>query len=433
MATNLHIQQRGARRRIVLFVVLTGVVTSASGSEPLAPQRPQDGSGNAGRLNPSKRPAVNAAFTRESYTPGERARLVFFSGARRVTVRPFRAGADFGPTRNSEMRGRAVAPAEALGSVVVGRSVRIQVGNWATGLYYARITAAGGKVGYAPFVVRAGRLGAHNVAVVLPTFTWQAYNFSDDDGDGDADTWYAGADERTARLGRPYEGRGAPPHYAHYDQPFLRWLYHTRRDVDYLTDSDLDRIGDGRVLAQAYDLIVFPGHHEYVTEREFDAVTRYRDLGGNLMFLSANNFYWRVDVRGRTMTRIRHWRELGKPEAALIGVQYIDNDEGEHRGPWIVRSRRPGWLFAGTGLRPGSRLSSGGIEIDKTASSSPPGTKVLAEIPNLLGPGMTAQMTYYETRRGAKVFAAGAFTLAGAVWQADVRRLVENLWARLAA
>ena len=35
------------------------------------------------------------------------------------------------------------------------------------------------------------KLGGHRVAVVLPTQTWQAYNFRDDDGDGKADTWYA--------------------------------------------------------------------------------------------------------------------------------------------------------------------------------------------------------------------------------------------------
>ena len=48
------------------------------------------------------------------------------------------------------------------------------------------------------------------------------------------------------------------------------------------------------------------------------------------------------------------------------------------------------------------------------------------------GAGKTAQMTYYETRRGARVFAAGAFTLAGAALQPDVSRVLENLWARLA-
>jgi hypothetical protein len=36
---------------------------------------------------------------------------------------------------------------------------------------------------------------------------------------------------------------------------------------------------------------------------------------------------------------------------------------------------------------------------------------VLADIRNVLRRGLTAQMTYYETSAGAKVFAAGAFNL----------------------
>jgi hypothetical protein len=40
-------------------------------------------------------------------------------------------------------------------------------------------------------------------------------------------------------------------------------------------------------------------------------------------------------------------------------------------------------------------------------------------------------MTYYETARGAKVFAAGAFTLAGNVYDPAVQRFLANLWARL--
>jgi hypothetical protein len=37
-------------------------------------------------------------------------------------------------------------------------------------------------------------------------------------------------------------------------------------------------------------------------------------------------------------------------------------------------------------------------------------------------------MTYYDTPAGAKVFAAGAFSIAGSVWQGHVRQLVTNLW-----
>jgi hypothetical protein len=128
------------------------------------------------------------------------------------------------------------------------------------------------------------------------------------------------------------------------------------------------------------------------------------------------------------------WRKLGRPEAALVGVQYIGNDYGEHRGAWIVRrAGASSWIFRETGVSAGSSFSNGGVEIDKTAPSSPAGTRVLAEIPNLLGPGMTGQMTYYETTGGAKVFAAGAFSLAGSVRQPPVWLLLSNLWNRLAS
>jgi hypothetical protein len=56
---------------------------------------------------------------------------------------------------------------------------------------------------------------------------------------------------------------------------------------------------------------------------------------------------------------------------------------------------------------------------------------VIADLPNLLGPGMTGQMTYYELGR-SKVFAAGAFTLAEDVWWSPVDVMMKNLWNRLA-
>jgi hypothetical protein len=47
-------------------------------------------------------------------------------------------------------------------------------------------------------------------------------------------------------------------------------------------------------------------------------VTRYRDLGGDLLFLSANNFFWKVTRSGQTLMRVAMWRSLGKPEAARL-------------------------------------------------------------------------------------------------------------------
>jgi hypothetical protein len=40
-------------------------------------------------------------------------------------------------------------------------------------------------------------------------------------------------------------------------------------------------------------------------------------------------------------------------------------------------------------------------------------------------------MSYYETKNGAKVFSAGAFTLAGSIRQQPVGQLVDNVWARI--
>ena len=263
--------------------------------------------------------------------------------------------------------------------------------------------------------------------------TWQSYNLRDDDGDGTGNSWYASWDVHSARLGRPFLNRGVPYNFRRYDLPFLHWLSWTGRDVDVLADADLDAVGSAGELAAAYDLIIFPGHHEYVTTHEYDVVTGYRDLGGNLAFLSANNFFWRTVKHGSVMQKTQQWRDLDRPEASLIGVQYRGNDRGGHRGPWIVReaSAAP-WLFAGTKLKDGSEFGSGGIEIDKTAPESPRSVHVIAEIPNLFGPGFTAQMTYYENAAGAKVFAAGAFTLAGSVLDDPVvSRLVANLFRHL--
>jgi len=55
---------------------------------------------------------------------------------------------------------------------------------------------------------------------------------------------------------------------------------------------------------------------------------------------------------------------------------------------------------------------------------------VVARIPDLMGPGYTADMTYYRTAAGGEVFAAGAFTLAGS-GDATSWRVVANLWRHM--
>jgi hypothetical protein len=393
-------------------------------------------------------PSVEVAFQQESAPPRSAATLRFFAPARGVTLQIFHAGPEgMRTSRLDVMNGIAAGPRRWLGSEQAGSTETVDVDAWETGLYFARVTSRHGLVGFAPLVVRPRSLGEHRVAVVMPTQTWQAYNFRDDDGDGRPDTWYAG-NGNVVHLFRPFLDRGVPYRFRHYDLPFLHWLARTGKQVDFLADGDLDRLGDARGLARSYDLIVFPGHHEYVTTREYDLIESYRNHGGNLMFLSANNFFWRVVRRGDTLTRAGRWRDLGRPEAGLIGDQYRGNDRGQHKGSWIVDDDADTrWLFEDTGLTAGSRFGRGGIEIDATTRDSPAGVDVLAQIPHLYGKQFTAQMTYYETPKGAKVFAAGAFDLVESVLEPDVplpdrralraepgaAQMLENMWAHLAS
>ena len=136
--------------------------------------------------------AIEAYFPRESYRPVSQARLHFETSARSAILQFFHVGPESGKTvGNMELRGIPVSAPVCLGRISAGGTRLVAIGNWPTGLYFAQLTASGGRVGYAPFVVPPKRLGQNRVAIVLPTRTWQAYNFRDDNGDGLGDTWYA--------------------------------------------------------------------------------------------------------------------------------------------------------------------------------------------------------------------------------------------------
>jgi hypothetical protein len=268
---------------------------------------------------------------------------------------------------------------------------------------------------------------------VFPTNTWQAYNFRDMDGDGVADTWYADRSIRRVNLARPYLRPGLPRNFRRNTLPFIRWIHRHEKRADYYADDDFARFRSGRWLALRYRLLVFPGHEEYVTPTQHDLVTSYRNHGGNLAFLSANNFFYRVTRTGSQLNGRTRWRDLGRPEAALVGVQYVAWHEGVFdKEPYVVRGAAAApWLFRGTGLRNGDRFGRFGIEIDARARSSPSRTVLLASAPDIFGPGKSAEMTYYRTRRGANVFAAGVLNFANYAGRSPVDAMIGNIFARL--
>jgi hypothetical protein len=380
---------------------------------------------------------VDAAFTKRSYAPGESAELRLATDARVLRLQVF---AYQSPGRPSEQDVRTNGLAKT-GPIRIDWSAHrdrpallrvVRAGDWPSGLYFVRATAADGRLGYAPFIVRPKRLGTRRVAVVLATNTWAAYNFEDADGDGWGDSWYVTGKHRSVDLQRPFLDFGVPFRFRDWDLEFVAWLNRTGRSVDFLSDDDLDGVATGDELARDYDLVVFPGHEEYVTRHEYDVIQRYRDLGGNLAFLAANNLYRRVDRVGQTLVRRPPWRKLGRPESAVVGVQYVGSDHGQHQAGYTVTGANVApWAFTDTGLADGDVFGRYGIEIDARTPASPPGIQVLARIPNLLGADRSAEMTYYETPAGAKVFAAGAINFAASLGQPTVDRLLANVWARL--
>ena len=412
-ATILTLTSLGATTLVFALLTPTGHLQAAA-SDP-------DGDASSGLVTAVPNDAVQASFAERSYVPGSTATLLLRSTSSSLAIQFYRAGAG----RRGPLQGAPVSPSQTVRTRA--KEIDLRIGNWTSGLYYAQVTTPGRGEWYAPFVVRPRRLGEHRVLVVLPTNTWQAYNFED------GDSWYENPDVRTIDLTRPFIDGGVPPHYHGYDRGFIRWLALHHEQTDFLSDDDIDRLATGDQLSRAYDLIIFSGHEEYVTEHEFDVIDRYRNLGGNLAFLSANDFFYKVVKHGQQMDGRWRWRDLRRPEAALVGAQYVDWNHAEYPNkPFTVTGvENAPWLFHGTGLHDGDTFGNYGIEVDAEDGASPPATRVLAQIHDIFGPGKSAQMTYYTTPAGAKVFSAGVMNFGGSALWPVVSTMMLNLWNEL--
>jgi hypothetical protein len=103
---------------------------------------------------------VEAAFTRQGYVPGETATLRVATNAPSFTLGLFRApGAK--ATENA-LAGTAVTELEHIDWTAhedAPGTIKLQIGDWPSGLYYAELNSFDGRIGYAPFVVHPAVLG----------------------------------------------------------------------------------------------------------------------------------------------------------------------------------------------------------------------------------------------------------------------------------
>jgi hypothetical protein len=373
---------------------------------------------------------VDVAFLARSFARGAKAAPVSIATDARTVRLQFLSYSATSGARDEKTNAFAATPPVKLdwrGNRNAPHVVRVGPSpSWPSGLYFLRVRAADGRTGYAPLILRPRRLGEHRVAVVLATNTWQADNLADANGDGWGDSWEVSSSVARVDLRRAFPGGGLPDRFRGWDLPFVSWLGQIAKQVDWFSDDDFAGIRTGDALRRAYDLIVFPEHEQYVTTHEYDVIRRFRDLGGRLMFLSADNFSWQVRRQGPFLRRGGQWRKLGRPAAALVGVQHVAS--GRKQRPYVVQGAgSEPWVFTGTGLANGSAFGLYGLTVDARASSSPAGTTVLARTPN------GAEMTLYRTPGGSRVFAAGAIDFAASLGMPTVSRLVDNVWERFSA
>ena len=128
--------------------------------------------GGAAPTGTALHPSFTAVFTATSYAPGRLATLRVTTPVRLLDLQILRAGAE----RGWSSVGRPWGPSRRIRFRRTGVNVvRVRLGAWSSGLYFARLTTVTGRTAvFAPFVLRPDVWGRSRVAVVLPTYSWQA-------------------------------------------------------------------------------------------------------------------------------------------------------------------------------------------------------------------------------------------------------------------
>jgi hypothetical protein len=307
------------------------------------------------------------------------------------------------------------------------------------GLYHEIVRDPQGDEFQAPVVIRdrypLDRPQPHTALVVWPYLTWRAYNAYDADLNGIPDSWYQfWRQRRVSLLGPILRGGVEDDHKA--GAPFSLWLCSRPVHTQHVTDVDLGRLPLSTL--RRYAAIVFPGHTEYYEPRTYDLLKRYRDAGGNLLFLQANPFYRqvRIDREENAVVMTDYDAREGRSDFALAGVGY-DGCCFPHvrAAPYVAASgrdyERVRWLFRGTGIGPGQAFGIAASESDRVDPQLTPRDHVIAAqaiIPGKRGV-INAAMTWSRAGRG-QVFATGNYTfLRGG--QRLTYKLLDNVWRRL--
>lgn len=307
------------------------------------------------------------------------------------------------------------------------------------GLHHIVVTDRAGDVFRAPLVVRSPRRldrpRPHTALVVWPYLTWRAYSAYDADLNGIPDSWYQFWRQRRVTLKGPILRDGVEDdHMAAL--PFSRWLCSHSVRTQHVTDVELGRLSPA--VLKRYAAVVFPGHTEYYEPATYDLLRRYRDGGGNLVFLQANPFYRqvRLDPERNAIAMTDYDAREGRSDFALAGVGYDGCCFPRARAaPYVAATGRDyarvRWLFRGTGIGPGRRFGIAASESDRIDPELTPRDHVVAAQAVIEGKhgAINAAMVWSHAGRGS-VFATGNYTFLR-MGRGLTYKLLDNVWRKL--
>jgi hypothetical protein len=391
--------------------------------------------------------AIMGYAGRYSVLPGEPVTLYASTTARSFTVSAFRMGWYNGDQarlvwRSGTVPGRRQGQAAvAAGTNTVttdwGPSLTIPTDDWPEGAYLLRMDAEAGAQRYVPVTVRSAST-AGKVVLKNSTATWQAYNtwggYDLYNGPGGLADY--GNRSLAVSLDRPFDLNGAFLFLAH-ERPLIQLAERLGVPLAYVTSMEIAT--DPHLLDGASALFSL-GHDEYWAPSERASVTAARDAGMNVAFLGANAMFRRTRLAGTRLggqrlvicykTSYRQDPMYGRddalvtndyreppdpdPESSLTGTLYESNPAN---ADYVVASP-DAWLFAGTGVRKGTRFPGlVGIEYDRVNPGSPleRPLQVLSHSPlTCRGVNSYADSAYYTHASGAGVFNTGTMRWVGA-------------------
>lgn len=258
--------------------------------------------------------------------------------------------------------------------------------DWVSGVYLGRMTTQP-KEGpywqsYVVFIVRDDRPA--DVLFQCSDNTWQAYNRWPNNYSiythpkGVQGPWADVSFDRPYGRESQYLGIVNDPltvgsgEFLPFEFPLAYWLEQHGYDVSYCSNSDM-LSPDRGLKCKAF---ISVGHDEYWDIRQFESVSKMRDEGVSLLFLSGNSVCWvtpfrdshdgrpnRIIFRGGpygadnwyAKEREKHgpFPHLGPDEGLLMGARNVRPVNGG--GDWIV-SKADHWIFEDTGVENGDSI-----------------------------------------------------------------------------